>query len=97
MLRERSKNFLAMHVILGGGILGITLAIVGLLLNFTNIFLTFEDYIGLFTIIQVSQLFECRSVFCCFFVPKLRIAMDLLPCLFPELKAFYCKDTLTTS
>ncbi len=56
MLRERSKNFLALHVILGGGILGITLAIVGLLLNFTNIFLTFEDYIGLFTIIQVSQL-----------------------------------------
>jgi hypothetical protein len=56
MLRERSKNFLAMHVILGGGLLGITLAIVGLLLNFTNIFEPLEDFVGLFKLDQVPLL-----------------------------------------
>ena len=38
MLRERSKCFLAMHVILGGGIFGIGMAILVLLLNFTTVF-----------------------------------------------------------
>jgi len=35
MLRERSKNYLAMHIIVGGGILGITLAILGLLVKYS--------------------------------------------------------------
>ncbi|XP_059087411.1 uncharacterized protein LOC131883840 isoform X1 [Tigriopus californicus] len=38
ILRERSKCFLAMHAILGGGILGISLAIIYLLVNFTEVF-----------------------------------------------------------
>ena len=29
MLRDRSRNYLAMHLILGGAILGISLAILG--------------------------------------------------------------------
>ena len=38
MLRERSKNYLAMHIILGGGILGISVAIIFMLINFTMTF-----------------------------------------------------------
>ena len=56
MLRERSKNFLAMHVILGGAIPGISLAIVGLVLNFTNLFHPLEAYIGLFRLNQLNDL-----------------------------------------
>ena len=55
MLRERSKNFLALHVILGGGILGITLAIVGLLLNFTNMFEPLDNHIELFNMDQLND------------------------------------------
>ena len=35
-LRERTRFYLAMHVIFGGGILGICLTVVGFLLNFTS-------------------------------------------------------------
>jgi hypothetical protein len=55
MLRERSKNFLAMHVILGGAVLGISLAIVGLLLNFTNLFQPLENFVGLFKMDQLND------------------------------------------
>lgn len=37
MLRSRSKNYLVVHVILGGAILGICLAILGMFLNFTTL------------------------------------------------------------
>ncbi len=45
MLRERSRHYLAMHVILGGGILGISVAIVGLLVNFTDVFDPLSDWV----------------------------------------------------
>ena len=37
-LRERTRFYLAMHVIFGGGILGICLTIVGFMLNFTRFY-----------------------------------------------------------
>ena len=61
MLRERSKNFLALHVILGGAVLGISLAIVGLILNFTNIFQPLEAVVGLFKLDQGQKL---SKLFC---------------------------------
>ena len=54
MLRERSRNYLCMHVILGGGILGISTAILGLLINFTNIFDPLSSWI-IFNPIQVLK------------------------------------------
>ncbi len=45
MLRERSRHFLAMHLILGGGILGISVAILGLLINFTDVFDPLSDWV----------------------------------------------------
>ncbi len=44
------------------------------------------------TVVTRSKVF--KAFLCCFLgsgVPS----MDLLPCLYPELKAFYCQDTLT--
>lgn len=38
MLRDRSRNYLIMHLILGGAIFGISLAILGMFLNFTTAF-----------------------------------------------------------
>jgi hypothetical protein len=43
MLRDRSKSFLGLHVILGGAILGISMAILGLLIGFTSLFDPLED------------------------------------------------------
>ena len=45
MLRERTRHYLAMHVILGGGILGISVAILGLLVNFTDVFEPLSEWI----------------------------------------------------
>ena len=56
MLRDRSKNFLAMHVILGGGILGISVAIVFLLINFTTTFDPLSSWI-IFNPIQLNEYF----------------------------------------
>ena len=52
VLRERSKNYLGLHVILGGAVLGISLAILGLLIGFTDLFeplinYTFLSYVQL--------------------------------------------------
>ena len=44
MLRERSKNFLGLHVIVGGAILGISMAVLGLLIGFTVLFEPLSDY-----------------------------------------------------
>ena len=51
MLRERSKSYLGMHVILGGAILGTSLAILGLLINFTHMYSPVQDY----TFLSFSQ------------------------------------------
>ena len=50
----RSKNYLAMHVILGGGILGISVAIVFLLLNFTQMFVPLHEW-TVFTLQQLND------------------------------------------
>ena len=44
MLRERSKNYLGLHVIVGGAILGISMAVLGLLIGFTILFDPLSDY-----------------------------------------------------
>jgi hypothetical protein len=54
MLRDRSRNYLAMHVILGGGILGISTAIIGLLINFTTVFQDLPSWI-IFSSDQVNN------------------------------------------
>lgn len=54
VLRERSKNYLGLHVIVGGAILGISMAILGLLIGFTNLFKPIEDYTFL-TEIQLND------------------------------------------
>lgn len=59
MLRDRSRNFLAMHIILGGGILGISTAIVGLLINFTTVYGDLASWI----IFTMSQLNDCLFPF----------------------------------
>ncbi|QQP54886.1 XK-related protein, partial [Caligus rogercresseyi] len=45
MLRERSKQYLAMHLILGGAILGMSIGIIAMLINFTDIFVPLESTI----------------------------------------------------
>ncbi len=62
-LRDRSRNFLAMHVILGGGILGISSAILGLLINFTQVFDPLSDWI-IFSSIQVRHRSGRRAGLC---------------------------------
>ncbi len=52
VLRERSKNYLGLHVIVGGAILGISMAILGLLIGFTHIFEPLES----FTFLSYGQL-----------------------------------------
>ena len=52
MLRDRSKNYLGLHVIVGGAVLGISMAILGMLIGFTNIFQPLED----FTFLTYEQL-----------------------------------------
>ena len=54
-LRDRTRFYLAMHVIFGGGILGICLAVVGFLLNFTNFYRHLSLYIA-FTLSQINDL-----------------------------------------
>ena len=54
LLYLRSKNYLAMHVILGGGILGISVAIVFLLLNFTQMFVPLHEW-TVFTLQQLND------------------------------------------
>lgn len=44
MLRERSKNYLGLHVIVGGALLGISMAILGLLIGFGDFFEPLADY-----------------------------------------------------
>ena len=44
MLRERSKNYLGLHVIVGGAILGISMAVLGLLIGFTVLFDPLNNY-----------------------------------------------------
>ncbi|XP_040569183.1 uncharacterized protein [Lepeophtheirus salmonis] len=45
MLRERSRQYLAMHLILGGAILGMSIGIIAMLINFTELFVPLESYI----------------------------------------------------
>jgi len=44
MLRERSKNYLGLHVIVGGALLGISMAVLGLLIGFGDFFEPLENY-----------------------------------------------------
>ena len=44
MLRDRSKNYLGLHVIVGGALLGISMAILGLLIGFGDFFEPLADY-----------------------------------------------------
>ena len=52
VLRERSKNYLGLHVIVGGAILGMSMAILGLLIGFTDLFEPLEK----FTFLTYGQL-----------------------------------------
>ena len=51
-LRERSKNYLGLHVIVGGALLGISMAVLGLLIGFGDFFEPLADY----TFLTYSQL-----------------------------------------
>ena len=44
MLRDRSKNYLGLHVIVGGAVLGISMSILGMLIGFTQMFHPLENY-----------------------------------------------------
>jgi len=62
-LRERSRHYLAMHLILGGGVLGISCAILGLLINFTTVFEPLSEWI-IFNHQQVRLIRQCQCVNC---------------------------------